>query len=424
MTELAKLSQEEAKEKIKAGEKIENVYIERISLSKFELTQPVEITGCKIDTIDFNKSQFKKDFILRQCEVGTLVLAEAIFHGKCNLKKTKVGRGKLQRIQFKGAVNAESSCLIHTSFYESVFEQTVNFGYASFIGDATFQGTEFRKNSKWNSVKIDGAGTYIGTWWGEKADFRQVNVSNDLNFSGSTFESDLLLIGAVIGLNLNLDNCTFHAKTDLSNIMSGRNISILNVNLADTQSFRFANTTTPGLNIEGTTMEGHIYPENAGEYARAAKEYAFLRTTFQKMNRFDEEDWAYYQFKRMQRKGTPLGLNPLNWIKRILEYLFLDIGCGYGTKPFRTLGVVAALVFTFGVCYSALGSVGNADFGISNPKLHNFLNAMNTSLIAFSGGYGDLQISGISRLLAMMEYMIGVIFMGLFVVSFSRKIIR
>lgn len=424
MSELVTLSKEEVREKIKTGEKINNAYIEKLSLSKCEFEHPIEITGCKIGTLDLNKCQFKQDFILRQCEVETLVMAEAIFHGKCNMKKTKISRGKMQRIHFKDTFNAESSKFSYTSFYESIFEKNANFAYACFYGDATFQGTQFKKAVKWNSVQIQGAGTYIGTWWGEKADFRQVNVSNDLNFSGSTFEDELLLIGAVIGLNLNLDNCAFHAKTDISNVMSGRNISILNATLADKQSFRFVNTTTPGLNIERSIMEGHIFPENAGEYYRAAKEYAFLRTVFQKMSRFDDEDWAYYQFKKMQRKGKHVGLNPLGMIKKVLEYLFLDVGCGYGTKPFRTLGVVGILIFLFGICYSALGATGNIDFGITNLKINNFLNAINTSLIVFSGGYGDLQVGGIARLLAMIEYLVGVIFMGLFVVSFSRKIIR
>ena len=425
MSDLPTLSQDEAKEKLKKGERLHQVYIERLSLSKFELEEQVEITECKIGILDFNKTQFKQEFILRQCDIETLVLAEATFDQKCTLKKSKFGRAKIQRVTFKGNVNAESARFSYTSFYECIFEKNVNFGYAAFFGDATFQGAEFRKGGRFNSLRItNGGGTFIGTFWGGKADFRQVNIENDMNLSGSRIEDELLLIGAVVGLNISLDNCILHAKTDLSNVMSGRNISVINVTLGENQSFRFVDTTTPGLNIERSVVEGHIFPENTGQYLMAAKEYAFLRTAFQTMNRFDDEDWAYYQFKRMQRKSQPFPLNPIKGMKRSFEYLFLDLGCGYGTMPFRTLGVVGILIFIFGACYSMLGAAGNISFGLENAKLNNFLNAINTSLVVFSGGYGDLQVTGIARLLAMIEYLIGVVFMGLFVVSFSRKIIR
>ncbi|WP_372368631.1 pentapeptide repeat-containing protein [Candidatus Uabimicrobium sp. HlEnr_7] len=425
MSDLPTLSQEEAKEKLKNGERLHQVYVERLSMCKLEIETPVEITECKIGILDFNKNEFKQEFILRQCEVETLVLAETIFHAKCTLKKTKFGRAKIQRAQFKGNINAESAKFSYTSFYECIFEQNVNFGYASFYGDATFQGAELRKGGRFNSLRItNGSATFIGTFWGGKADFRQINVEKDFNISGSRIEDELLLIGSVIGLNTSLDNCILHAKTDLSNVMSGRNISIINATLGENQSFRFVDTTTPGLNIERSVVEGHVFPENTGNYQMAAKEYAFLRTAFQAMNRFDEEDWAYYQFKKMQRKSQPIPLSPIKGGKRLFEYLFLDLGCGYGTMPFRTLGAVGLLIFLFGACYSMLGAAGNISFGLENAKLNNFLNAINTSLVVFSGGYGDLQVTGIARLLAMVEYLIGVVFMGLFVVSFSRKIIR
>ena len=62
------------------------------------------------------------------------------------------------------------------------------------------------------------------------------------------------------------------------------------------------------------------------------------------------------------------------------------------------------------------------------PKVVNQLfYAFDISLTAFSGGYGDLiclGITGVPKLLAMIEYLLGVVFIGLFVVAFSRKVIR
>lgn len=99
----------------------------------------------------------------------------------------------------------------------------------------------------------------------------------------------------------------------------------------------------------------------------AAREYGFLRTAFQDINRFEDEDWAYY--------------------------------------------------VSFGP------NVATEDYGFS-PAANRWIHALDTSLIAFSGAYADVRLEGRMQWLAMCEYLVGVVFLGLFVVAFSRKVIR
>jgi hypothetical protein len=172
-------------------------------------------------------------------------------------------------------------------------------------------------------------------------------------------------------------------------------------------------------------VEGHIYPEADGKYSLAANEYGFLRTVFQNLSRFEDEDWAYYQFKRMLRKGKAFSYNPLSLLKRGIEYFFLDLGCGYGTKPFRTLMMSGILLLFFAFFYFLhFDNVNPALYGVPSPIVTRALYAIDLSVTAFSGGYGDLTIQGPIRLVAMIEYLLGVVLVGLFVVAFSRKVIR
>ena len=57
-------------------------------------------------------------------------------------------------------------------------------------------------------------------------------------------------------------------------------------------------------------------------------------------------------------------------------------------------------------------------------SLNEFLYAFDLSLKVFGGGYSDFPAYGVAKFIAMFEYLLGLVFMGLFVVAISRKIIR
>ncbi|MEM1009013.1 MAG: hypothetical protein AAGJ35_08395, partial [Myxococcota bacterium] len=139
---------------------------------------------------------------------------------------------------------------------------------------------------------------------------------------------------------------------------------------------------------------------------------------------FDSEDWAYYHFKRSERISRPRkGL--LDQVLRFFNYFFLDIGCGYGTYPFRTLGVCFAMVLGFALLYLlALPYDPKATYGLSSLAFNKVFYALDTSLKVFSGGYSEVKTYGGFKFIVMFEYLLGVVFLGLFVVAFSRKVIR
>lgn len=421
---LPTMDNEEAKNKILAGEKLQGVYIERLTLSKREIEQAIHMVECEITHLDLNKSTLREEILLRRCNIANLVLSDAIFEKKFDFKRSRVGRGRIQRATFKNGVNFDSAHLAHTSFHQSDFSGKAEFSRCAFYGEATFSEAKFHGEAKFTTSQFASKAVFRNTQWDAKVDFRNIDVGNDLELSGSAFAAELLLIGAVIRLSLDLSHSRLQGQTDFGHATIGRILSLNRVKLGDKQSFRFLNVSASSIVIEREIVEGHIYPEREGKYLLASKEYGFLRNTFEDINRFDDEDWAYYQFKRMERIGQPFSANPLQQLKRMFEYLFLDLGCGYGTKPFRTLVAGGSLILLFAACYFlyfANASVG--DYGFSSNLLNRIFYALDISLVAFSS-YGDLTIKGPIRMLAMFEYLFGIVFMGLFVVAFSRKVIR
>lgn len=424
--EKPELPSQDAKEKIKAGEELNGVYIERLNLSKMELGVPLQIVDCVIGILDLNGVKASADVSIRRCRIEMCVLSEAHFQQKFDFRKNSVGRGRIQRAHFEGVTNFSECTLAYTSFHQSQFGQKTDFSRCSFVGDGTFTEVTFQDNVKFIHSEYLERGIYHRCMFMDVADFKHITVAKDLEFNDSTFQSELLCTAAVIQLSLNLQGANLDGKTDFANITVGRNLSLLGVAVGENQGFRFMNANANPIVFQRDIVDGHIWAEREGDFAAASREYGFLRTAFAQINRFEDEDWAYYQFKRSERRSRPLSANPVDLLMRAGNYVFLDIGCGYGTRPFRTLAVIGLMVMFFAMCY-LLGGVSvppDVNYGLNSPTFNKVMHSIYSSLLAFSGGLADIKVNGFLRWLAMLEYLFGVVFMGLFIVAFSRKVIR
>ncbi len=421
---LPSVSNEEAKRRIDAGEPLEGVYIERITWSRHNFTGPVTLTDCIIGTLDLNRSTFPEDVYIRRCKIDTFVLSDATFAKKLDLKRSTIFKLRAHAVQFKGDMSCESAQL-RATFHRSVFHGKADFGWTRFRGEAKFTEVKFLGGLEARYVSAAGDAVFDKARCVGAASLRNAVFEGELFLRETHWQGDLSLQGAQASLGVDFTNATLHGATDFRNITVGRTINLNRVATGSNQGFRFLGAVAAHVALQREVVEGHVEPEQQRQYRAAAREYGFLRTAFQNINRFEDEDWAYYQFKRMQRKSRGWGWNPLNALLRTGSYLFLDLGCGYGTRPFRTLFVCALLIVLFAAAYyaAASGAAAAQNYGFS-PRVNQAIAALDQSLIAFSGGYADLKVSGPLRLVAMAEYLFGVVFIGLFVVAFSRKVIR
>ncbi len=435
--DLPVLSTEEAKLKLEKGEPIEGVHIERLAFNKKQLQVPVSIVECKIDMLDFNNSTFTEDVVIRRCDIQTLVLSEAVFEKKCDFKKTTIHRGRIQRATFKGKAAFDEAKICYTSFYQSVFEGEADFSRTSYFGEATFNEAIFKGDASFIHADFPDKALYKKTQWFGETDFKNIEIQNDIDFQEAYFHSNVYFTNSVFRLSMDFTCTTFSGRTDFAHVSVGRSIILHNLTLGPDQGFRFKNACIASILFDRETVEGHIFPEHEahkanvehphGFYLEASREYAFLRTAFQQINRFDDEDWAYYQFKKCERKGQPWSYRPIKLLKRAVDFFFLDLGCGYGTKPFRTFAVSLVMVAVFAMFYfidlqPAQCKVYIQDAAFANQCLY----ALDISVMALSGGYSALpsELPGSMRLAAMLEYFVGMVLLGLFVVAFSRKVIR
>ncbi len=118
---------------------------------------------------------------------------------------------------------------------------------------------------------------------------------------------------------------------------------------------------------------------------------------------------------------------------RGLEWLVLDVGTGYGTRPFN-IGILMGLCILF---FTALFAVFPADFvyNIEPTRLNppgaevtlDAANAMYFSVATFTTmGFGDWSARHDSpmRFIVILEGFVGLFLMALFVAMLTRKIIR
>lgn len=419
----AKISNEEAKQRLLNGESLQGVHIERLAFSRKDFDKAINLTECRIDYLDLNHSVFHADVMIRRCKIRTLILSGCTFERKCDFKKTTVGRARVQEAFFKeGATFAEAT--IGGSFHKSKFQGKAAFGWATFTGDATFTETNFVGDVDFRNSVIRGNCIFEGAECTGTGLFTDLVVEGENRFRNVQWNGDFAWNRSQVKLGMDLSGATLQGVCDFRDMTVGRTISLNRVHLGPAQGFRFMGLVAAAVDMKREQMQGHVYPEGKAMFRAAADEYGFLRLMFQRIHRYEDEDWAYYQFKKMERKAKPLGWNPVNWVIRVCNYLFLDLGCGYGTKPFRTLVACGLMVLVFAMLYffGIDRRMEIKDYGMG--PFNKCWQAFDYSLTAFSGSYSSLELDGGWRILGMFEYLLGVVFLGLFVVALSRKVIR
>lgn len=417
------LANDEAKQFVIDGKQLECAKVERLAAAKKEFLGPVTIIDCNIDTLDLNRCIFHDTVTIRRCRIKSLLLNNAEFRKKCDFKRSKIGRLRAPGAKFLGGLKCDSTEL-HATFHRAEFHDRVEFGWSTFNGDVTLTDITIRGELDFRNTTVRGALLLRGATCDGRALLSDMNVEGIVNATESIWRGDIKLNNMQIGLDLNLFGSQLGGNTDLSNTTVGRMLSLANVQLGDLQEFRFTGLVAASYAMRRETVQGHIAPERSGHVRAAISEFSFLRTTFQTINRFEDEDWAYYQLKRMERRSLSW-MNPIHAARRFGSWLFLDLSCGYGTKPFRALAACAAIIvmFAFLFFFSISENGSPHDYGLSQ-NLNNIVFALDTSITAFSGDYSNAGLQGAWRIAGMIEFLTGIVYLGLFVVAFSRKVIR
>jgi len=406
------LDNEIALERLRDGQKLERVRIVRLKLEG-DFPKMVELVHVVLERPEIKKAVFHGPVVFSRCEVTGLSCSRGpvVFEQSLSFKSCVLRRSRLDGIAIRGTLSFDNS-EVHgpLKLHESELGGT-------HAWEARFHGwVEFRRC------------TIAGT-----ADFRSAHFDEGLVCNGSTFHGDVLLRGLTCGKKLDLTDARCEGLVDLSKAKLHDYAYLEGLQLAPGTRFAFLNAVADRLQIRPDQVQGRLQSEIEGRYGDARHEYGLLKASYQIQHRFDDEDWALHRFKVNQRRGKPRSwLRPWTKLAQLFDLVLLDWGCGYGTKPNRA--VVTALVLM--VLFAGVYAAGIHQFEIASPPLDHLpkdhwtnrvLFGLLTTVSVFTSGFGGDQLHsahGWVLLPLACEALLGTLLWGLFVVAFSRKVIR
>lgn len=477
--------------------KLDNCHIQnKWSLDHGRVSGDLHVVNSRLTNVDWysmevkgeiycHKCQFAENFDAKKIKItGPLLLRNDEITGAVNMEQAELGKLSLR----------SSSCHNNVSFFWAVIEGKMDLGATTMEGDLNLRGVTVKGlaiffNSKFKGIDITGAEFQnevlflrpevwqhfsdipeelrqpaelsgplimvnarfqdVASWeqvkFGAGVEGREANFQKDVNFRGAQIAGDLDLrrIHAASNLDLcnskiqgclSLDESDIHRKLDATGCIFAK-ISFPHA-LIDHFAIAYEQLVAHEL-----VAQRLVNTQSAESLIKSRSEFLILRDAFAQMGHHDAQDWAHWQFKRMERKVTNRRayktlregrglLARIGAIWTLLRNLFvrlvLDAGSGYGTQPLRVAGLAMVIICLFAVLYSFhADQIVFSD--IARGGTQNFWLSLYFSTITFTTmGVGNVYpcTEGWLKYPVSCEALLGMVLMTLFVGTWTRKIIR
>lgn len=393
------------------GKPVEGVRVRRLKL-RGEFPHPVTFKNCVLVQPEFGTATFKGDLVLAGCTVDRPVFTKPV--------------------TVEGNFGLNGSTVNKALFFDLTVKGKGFFGGTRFRGKLLFTKCSFGGRVSWWEAAVECWAEFRKCGFGGEADFRSVHCDQGLIFGGCTFAADFLFRGATVAKKLSLDGSRFDGLVDLSKAKLNDFAYLEGIEQGPAQAFAFANAVAERLLVRPEQVEGRLASEAAGRHEEAMHEYGLLKKCYQGQHRFDAEDWAFYRFKVNQRRAKSCCWSrPWTKVRRFFGWLFLDVGCGYGTNPMRAVRMAVLIILGFAVWYGLnVDSFHNEKVPFPGDDVGSFGNrvmiGLTTSVAVFTSGMGGVRevAKGWMNVPVMVESVMGTLLFGLFIVAFSRKVIR
>lgn len=408
----AEITAAEALELIREGKLLRNATVrDRLKLCG-EFPLPVRMRNVRIANLETSKATF-----LGQVDLSACTLVRPCFGKGTNFTQgLKLEGCKLRNPRFRNVTTAGLR-LDKTLCTGAFLMEGCRVEGDARMWDARFEG--------WLEIRYC---EFLGV-----ADFRSFRAEEGAVVTNDRFHGDALWRGCSIAKKLDLKDSRFAGLIDFSKAKLHDFAYLESIQLDEGARFAFVNAIADRILIGRPQLERRLASEHAGDHASAAQELGLLKRNFEGLHRYDDEDWAFYRFKVNRRRAKPTSwLRPWTKLARFLELAFLDYGCGYGVNPFRAIASAAVLMTAFAAIYAG----GIDAFSVERPPfadqpLDSLANrvayGLVTSISVFTAGFtGDHLTTTHGWMLApvALEALVGTLLWGLFIVAFSRKVIR
>jgi len=415
------------------------------------VTSQIKIYNCQIQgTLNFLDSIFEKSIIF----LGSRFERRATFW-RCQFK----GYTNFSDSQFKeDAAFLDSQFEGRADFTGSRFKEYAGFSFSRFKELAYFMGSRFEGLACFEESRFDGDTFFDESRFEGNADFTRSRFKEYAGFSGSQFKGDadfsasqfegevyFLYSGTNVKFNrsFNLNDCKINFIL-LENVefscLKGKQISLEYPEL----NYFFASW---------DSIKNHIlYHEST---------YLALVKNYRNLGWFDDADNCYYAFRKLAqtnkkwykkpnrlidlliethrwfilRLEIPLkcmtwfsGLWLFSWIKffdwsKLLDYISW-ITCGYGLKIWPLVIWIIGSILIFASIYSMFDGIAiNLGTTSGNASLMDCVYFSTFSLAGRQTPVG-FSIVGSWKYVALMENLLGYVFLALFAVVLGRKVVR
>ncbi len=393
------------------GKPVEGVRIRRLKL-RGEFAHPVLFKNCTLFQAEIGAATFKADLTFVGCSLDRLAFVRpCTIEGSLGFNHSQLNRTRIYRLTVKGK-----------SF----------FGGSQFRGTLLFEKCEFHEKLSWWEAHSEAWVEFKDCSFLNETDMRSAHFDQGLIFAKCRFAGDFLLRGATVDKKFQADGCRFEKLLDLSKAKLHDFVYLEQIEQGPEMRLAINNALTERLLIRPEQIEGRLASEQTGKHEEAMQEYGLLKKCYQGLHRFDAEDWAFYRFKVNQRRAnTDSWSRPWTKLRRFSNWLFLDVGCGYGTNPVRAVRMAAVIIIAFAMLYAAcIGSFYSEKLPFPDDDATGWSNRLmigfTTSISVFTSGMGGIRevAKGWMNVPVMIESVMGTLLFGLFIVAFSRKVIR
>ncbi len=281
------------------------------------------------------------------------------------------------------------------------FEKGVNFWGAQFK-NVYFLGVKFKEEVEFSGAKFKEIAGFNKAQFKEEVGFRGAQFKK-VDFWGAQFEKVANILPDFIQEEISFQDAIIE------------NISMNPLNLQENALIDFGNARLRNTYIEREDVEGHIKQEQASDFEEAKKVYLRLKNNFDSLGRYNDESWAFQKEKEMERKSYFNNKQYLKWIGS----KFLSLLYGYGERLERPLLLAVTTVLVWAFFYMNVGILDASRQVI----IKNFWDSLYFSMVTFTTlGYGDFRpLTGVGRIIAGCEAILGVILIALFIFTFARR---
>ncbi len=451
----------------------------RIRFEKTRFAGQVDFSDSDFDEeASFRGARFEGDADFAEAEFVSAEFQDALFGAAADFRATLFGGwADFSRVAFHAALDisharfdsgadfCEARFLANTKMESAIFGKDCNFAEARFSQDVNLDRVVWKQHADFRSCQFEGTfscrgstldrgffGRGVFQHWADLSEFN----ANELDFRETTFRTGLAMTRADLG-NTTFEEAQVLGPADFTGSVFSAMANFQKAHLSDAcfKSVQFSgpvtfqestiagkgdfnqakflgttcflNFSTADLLLSWEQVRGSLRSEATRNYDEARMEYGFLKNHFERHNEYDDMDNAHRMFKRCERKSKPFARGrPYRYFSKPLNALLLDLGSGYGTKPMNVGVLTLVTIVLFATVYAMFSQQimlgGETAAGLQDFGFHLYY----SFVVFISVGAENLHPDylGWLKYVVAAEGFSGFFLMTLFVVTFTRKVIR